>query len=501
VRRHLHVLLAAAAICGLRSFADDTAAMAQLKNMKHPQDVPLKLFAVDSQLSNPIGICVDPRGRVFVAESPRQEAGVYGTNSCKYWAIDDYTTTTLDGRRAMYAKHQHHIPLPEHTRISEVVRLLEDRNNDGRADRSTIFADGFNEMLDGAAAGVAERDGSVYLTCSPTLWKLDGDEKAEKRSALHEGFGIRVGIHGHDMHAPIWGPDGRLYFNVGDRGYSVKTIDGVQHEPTRGGVFRCEPDGSGLELYHKGVRNPQGMAFNDVGDLFTVDNDMGADDKSRVLFLVQGADSGWDATYQLTRNFRNETDRVDHGIVPPWLSEGLWKEVKDSPPAWVNSPAGHLTAGPSGMDYYPGVGLPERYNDHFFITDFRGGAARSGVYAFNLKRSGAGYQLDKSEQFVWQVLVSDCAFGFDGKLYIVDWIAGWRGASAGRIYTAGGDNTASRQSRAVARKGFNGSTKALAELLYHDNLKIGRRVHCCRTADREPPPAAARHSRARSAWA
>ena len=452
----------------------------QISAFQKPKDVEVQVFASDEQLNNPVAICLDPKGRLFAAESLRQQAGVYGTaGGQKFWSIDDYTTTTLEQRRAMYVKWEHRIPAIDYTRLSERIRLLEDTDGDGRADKSTVFAEGFNDALDGAAAGVLERDGMIYFTCSPGLWMLkDEDGKGVDRQKLHDGFGVRVGIHGHDMHAPIWGPDGRLYFNVGDRGFHVELPDGkTLSAPHRGGVFRCDPDGSNLELFHHGVRNPQGMAFNEVGDLFTVDNSMGAGDKSRILYLVEDADSGWDAGFQLSRNFRDVLNRENHGIRPPWFSEGLYEGKSPDSPAWVNPASGHLTAGPSGMDYYPGIGLPERYQDHFFICDFRGGAANSGIHAFRLKIDGAGYVLERSEQFLWKILVTDCAFGFDGKLYVVDWISGWRGDERGRVYTVAGEDTkAIEASRKLAAEGFDKPKEQLAKLLEHPHYKIRLRA-------------------------
>jgi quinoprotein glucose dehydrogenase len=467
-----------AALCLFTGVASLLAGPAedQVAGFRKPGDVSIGVFAYEGQLNNPVAICVDPKGRLFAAESLRQQSGVYGTAGAqKFWTMDDYTTTRLEQRLAMYSKWEHKIPASDYTRIGERIRLLEDTDGDGRADKSVVFADGFNDMLDGAAAGVAELDGKVYFTCSPGLWMLpDEGGKAGVRKLLHRGFGIRVGIHGHDMHAPVWGPDGRLYFNVGDRGFHVELPAGkVLSAPHRGGVFRCEPDGGNLELFHKGVRNPQGMAFNEVGDLFTVDNNMGGGDKSRVLHLVEGADSGWDAGFQLSRNFRDVLGRESHGIQPSWFTEGLYEVKSPGRPAWVNPASGHLTAGPSGLDYYPGIGLPDRYRDHFFVCDFRGGAANSGIYAFQLKRDGAGYILGESEQFLWNILATDCTFGFDGRLYVVDWISGWRGAGKGRIYTLGGGDQGARD---IVARGFDLPKGELAKLLGHPHSKVRLRA-------------------------
>ena len=133
----------------------------------------------------------------------------------------------------------------------------------------------------GTGAGVLSYRGKVYYTCIPDLFELEdanNDGVAEKRKSLHTGYGVRFAFRGHDMHGLIVGPDGRLYYSIGDRGYNISP---TMHDPASGAVFRCDLDGSNLEVVATGLRNPQELAFDDYGNLFTGDNNSDSGDKAR----------------------------------------------------------------------------------------------------------------------------------------------------------------------------------------------------------------------------
>ncbi|MCA9201319.1 MAG: PQQ-dependent sugar dehydrogenase, partial [Planctomycetales bacterium] len=209
--------------------------------------------------------------------------------------------------------------------------------------------------------------------------------KADRQLVLHEGFGVRVAFRGHDLHGLTLGLDGRIYFSIGDRGYHVETKSETFANPESGAVFRCEQDGSHLEVFATGFRNPQELAFNDYGDLFTGDNNSDSGDLARWVHVWEGGDAGWRMAFQYL---------ADRG---PWNQELLWKPSFAGQAAWIMPPVENLGDGPSGICYYPGTGLSDSYLGNFFMCDFRGQANQSGVRTFKVRSKGASFELFDQE--------------------------------------------------------------------------------------------------------
>ncbi len=394
------------------------------------------LWAAEPQLANPVCFWVDHRGRVFVGETYRQEQrGVPDNRSFSYWLEDDLKSQTLADRRAMYLTHRPQFAT-QFTEHHDRITLLEDRDGDGAADSSKVFADGFNDILDGTGAGVLVRGNDVYYTCIPNVWLLqdnNDDGVADRRRILHTGYGIRIALRGHDLHGLVLGPDGRLYFSIGDRGYNIHTAEGKHLKcPWSGAVFRCELDGSQLELFATGLRNPQELAFDEHGNLFTADNNSDSADRARIVYVVEGGETGW------RMNFQTRADRGG------WVSEGWWKTRHDGQAAFLIPPLAHVGSGPSGFASYPGTGLPASYDGTFLMCDFRGGAGNSGVRSFKFEPSGAGFKVVDEGQLVWGALATDCDFGPDGTVFVSDWVNGWVGTGKGRIYTFRHEDAAAR---------------------------------------------------------
>ncbi|MEX2142873.1 MAG: PVC-type heme-binding CxxCH protein [Pirellulales bacterium] len=437
---------------------------------KVPDGLKVELFAAEPLLANPVAFCFDERGRVYVAETHRvlNDRGVEDNRNHMHWLDDDLAAQTVEDRVAYIKKHRA-AQLSEYTKYSEIVKRIEDTDGDGRADRATVFADGFNNIADGAAAGVLARNGDVYFTCIPHLWKLrdnNGDGRADERTSLHYGYGVKFAFFGHDLHGLTIGPDGRLYFSIGDRGFNVTSQEGKKLVNTdSGGVLRCELDGSDLEVFCIGLRNPQELVFDDYGNLFTCDNNSDSGDRARWTHLVEGADYGWRMHYQYL---------PDRG---PWNREKLWHPHHTGQAAYIIPCITNITDGPSGITYYPGTGLGEEYRGHFFVCDFRGTPATSCVYTWTVKPKGASFELTGARKFLEGMLATDCDFGPDGGLYVSDWIDGWTGLGKGRIYRVM-NPAATRDPRVHEVKellttGFaKRSTEELAKLLGHADRRV-----------------------------
>jgi len=439
-----------------------------LQGFKVAEGLQRQLFAAEPLLANPVAFTVDHKGRVFICETFRQSKGVEDNRSHGQWLDDDLAAMTVEDRLAYVKKHLKD-KADEYTRYDDRIRLLTDTDGDGRADKASVFADRFNAIVDGTGAGVLEYRGNVYYTNIPHLWLLkdaDQNEQAEVRESLSSGYGVRYAFRGHDMHGLIVGPDGRLYFSIGDRGLNVTTKEGKRLvNPSSGAVLRCELDGSNLEMFATGLRNPQELAFDDYGNLFTGDNNSDSGDRARWVYVVEGGDTGWRMEYQYL---------PDRG---PFNREKIWHPQNADQPAYIVPPILNFADGPSGLAYYPGTGLPEHFNGRFFLCDFRGGPGNSGVRTFKLKPKGASFELVDAEQSFWSVLATDVEFGPDGSIYISDWVNGWNGEGKGRIHRFYSEEIAksevSQQVKKLLAEGLAKQNVAeLKNLLAHPDRRI-----------------------------
>jgi quinoprotein glucose dehydrogenase len=389
------------------------------------------LWAAEPMLANPVAFCLDEKGILYTAETYRYRTSALDIRHYMFMLEDDLASRSTDERVA-YIKKNFPNDWQNLAIETEVVRRLEDSDADGKADKSTVFVDDMRTLLDGINSGVLAFEGKVWCTNIPNLWLFSGltpDGRAAQREALSSGYGVRFSFTGHDLHGLIIGPDGRLYFSFGDRGAHVTTKEGKTLAfPDEGAVVRCELDGSRLEMVHRGLRNPQELAFDDHGNLFTGDNDSDQGDRERWVYVVEGGDSGWRVGWQ-----HNPLGK-DYN---PWLAEQMWepRASDKNQPAYILSPILNIPDGPSGIVHYPGTGLPAEFADHFFVCGFKGTSARSAITHLKVREQGAGFAVEKAPaQFVGDVQATDIDFGPDSRIYFSEWGEGWEGTGRGRIF-------------------------------------------------------------------
>src|SRR5262249_24455731 len=179
------------------------------------------------------------------------------------------------------------------------IRLLEDTDGDGYADRSTVFASGFNSIQ-----GIAYHDGTVYVVHAPYLTAVrdtKGTGKADERRDLLTGLGLapeKDQIRLHNANGVVVGHDGWLYLALGDHGCDVARAEGDRLVLDGGGILRCRPDGRDLHVFSTGLRNIYDIALHEDLTVSVRDKETDAGDyKIRVCHSFFGADHGYPYLY------------------------------------------------------------------------------------------------------------------------------------------------------------------------------------------------------------
>src|SRR6266581_2612392 len=194
--QHITALLAGATIAVVADHAlaanpagfGPEAARAAMANFTISEGLQLSLFASEPMVRNPTDMDVDAQGRVWITE------GVNYRSSFQKWGV-----LQREGDR---------------------IVILEDTNGDGAADKETVF---YQDPSINAALGICVLGNKVIVSSSPNVFVLtdtDGDGKADKREVLFTG--ISGFDHDHGIHAFVFGPDGKLYFNAGNEGKQLK---------------------------------------------------------------------------------------------------------------------------------------------------------------------------------------------------------------------------------------------------------------------------------------
>jgi putative membrane-bound dehydrogenase-like protein len=353
----------------------------------HPECV-VQLFASEPMMLSPASIDIDHRGRVWVCEV---------VNYRKH-----------NGERAE----------------GDRILILEDTDGDAKADKSTVFHQGRD--VD-SAHGICVLGNKALISCGDDVfWLIDdnGDDKADRKELMFTKIGGAQ--HDHGIHAFHFGPDGRLYFNFGNAGkqlcdkdgnlitdiHGVKCTNQNNRPYQQGMVFRCELDGSKVEVLAWNFRNNWEVAVDSFGTLWQSDNDDDGNKGVRINYVMEFGNYGYSdemtgAGWQTPRiGIESEIPQRhwhqnDPGVVPNMLLTGA--------------------GSPTGMQVYEGDLLPSIFHGQPLHCD----AGPNVVRAYITQPDGAGYKAEivnilEGTKNRW-FRPSDVAVAPDGSLIVADW--------------------------------------------------------------------------------
>lgn len=307
-----------------------------------PEGMEIELYASDPMIAKPVQINFDSRGRLWLVSS-----GMY----------------------------PHITPGAEE---NDRILVLEDTDNDGKADKRTVFADDLH-----IPTAVLPADGGAYVANSTEILFLkdtDGDGKADHRRVVLSGFGTED-TH-HLVHTFEQGPDGMLYFLQSiyihshlETPYGVRRLMG-------GGVWHFRPETQRAEILSKGLINPWGFIFDEYGQTFATDGAGG---------------------HGINDIFPRSVFRTSPGAqrIVDGLNPGQPKLC--------------------GLEVLSGSHLPEKYRGLLIAPDFRGHRINS----YRLSPDGGAFISTRIDDFLSSSHRAfrpiDVKMGPDGALYIADW--------------------------------------------------------------------------------
>ncbi|MEX2368280.1 MAG: HEAT repeat domain-containing protein [Balneolaceae bacterium] len=455
----------------------------------------ISLWASERLIADPVALSVDHQGRIWITSTNRRYSSSLDIRNHPEWRTQSLQMTSTDDKREFVRQKLS----PEYSEEnsgwladlnddglhdwrdlaveSDEVYLLEDISGNGLANRSQLFYRGFNDEIADLAGAITYHNEQVFVGAAPEVRRLKDtnyDGMADQQELLSQGYGVHITFSGHGMSGMVIGPDGRLYWGVGDIGLNVLDQEGNRLEyPFRGSILRMEPDGSGLEVFATGLRNTHEFVFDKYGNLISVDNDGDyPGEYERLVYLTDGSDTGWRIHWQ----FGKYSDEKNNGY-NVWMDENYYHPRFENQAAHLLPPIARYHNGPAGMVYNPGTALGEKWKDHFFVASFVGTPSRSGIDAFTLEPKGASFELASDKEVMRGILATGLDFGPDGALYMADWIEGWATNDEGRIWKLDvpGESGSELRERTgeLLKRSFEGEEEDfLFELLGYEDMRV-----------------------------
>ena len=378
------------------------AAARAVEGFEVAEGLAVTLFASEPMITNPTNIDVDARGRVWVCEAVNYRP--------------DY--------------NPHH----KVQQAGDRIVILEDTTGDGRADVRKVFYQGTDVN---AALGIAVFGNKVIVSSSPNVWVFtdeNGDDKPESKEVLFTGIGGLQDDHG--VHAFVFGPGGRWYFNFGNAGSQLMGENGSPITDPAGRVIEAvgAPFQQGMalrtsdhwplrvlapgryswpvEVLGHNFRNPYELTVDAFGTVWQSDNDDDGNRGVRINYVMEYGNYGYrdeltGAHWSTRRTGMHDEVPLRHwhqndpGVVPNALQTGA--------------------GSPTGITMYEGTLLPPPFHNQIIHADAGPGVVR----AYAVTKDGAGYSAKAIDILTspgdqW-FRPSDVAVAPDGSLIVSDW--------------------------------------------------------------------------------
>ncbi|MFV1451042.1 HEAT repeat domain-containing protein [Maribacter sp. HS] len=460
----------------------------------------LSLWASDSLAPDPIALDIDNEGNVYITRTNRAKNSEFDIRGHRDWMTESISLESVEDRRAFLhktfapelSKENEWLPDLNNDSIhdwqdlaveQDEIWMLQDTDNDGIADISTQIMNDFSDEINDVAGALLVRDNDVFVGIGPGMYRLtdtNDDKILDEKTSIAEGFAVHIGFSGHGMSGAIEGPDGKIYWGIGDIGANITTVEGENHKyPNEGVIVRSNPDGSNFEVFAHGLRNTHEFVFDAYGNIISSDNDGDHKGESeRLVHIVEGSDAGWRANWQ----YGKYTDPKNNGY-NVWMEEKLFTPRWDDQAAYIIPPIQNFHNGPTGMRYNPGTALGKKWMDKFFLVEFVGDPSRSHIWSFDLKPKGASFELKSEESILSGVLPTGIDFGPDGALYLADWVNGWGTKNYGRVWkldvtdqTNDLEQERLETQRLMTHNYEDDKTDNLIKLLSYDDMRIRQKA-------------------------
>lgn len=344
--------------------------------MTAPDGFDVTLFAGEPDIHQPIAMCLDDRGRLWVAEGH-----VYPQ------------------------RRPHKGPLLPEGQSGDRILIFEDTDGDGVFDKRTVFMERLN-LVSGIEVGF----GGVWIGAAPYLMFVPAkdDRPAGAPQILLDGWGWQD-TH-ETLNAFIWGPDGWLYGCHGVFTHSRVGKPGTpdaKRTPINAGVWRYHPTRHEFEVFAHGTSNPWGLDFNDMGQAF-----VSACVIPHAFHIIQGG-----RYHRQAGGHFNEHTYADIQTIADhlhWSGPNQWAANNRS----ASFGGGHAHC---GLMIYQGGAWPESYRDQLFMGNIHGRRINMDI----LKRKGSGYVASHGPDLLlandaWARFIN-MRYGPDGNVYLIDW--------------------------------------------------------------------------------